>query len=109
MIVYYIDGEKFTTDDWNEMSLDDISSPNENTPAIENLETEYKFWCKKGFIRHRLTGPASINFDGEEYFYLNDKCYETILDWLKHHSNSDLYFDAIGLSETERVLWYLKN
>jgi hypothetical protein len=38
----------------------------------------------------------------------NSHCKE-INDWLKEHPNPDLYFDAIGLNEADRVLYFLKN
>jgi hypothetical protein len=106
--VYYIDGENFTTEH-KIIPWDYISSPNEETPAYENTLTGEKFWCKKGRIWHRLTGPAIIHSNGSEWFYLNDIFYENIHDWLKEHPNPDLYFDAIGLNETERILWFLQN
>jgi hypothetical protein len=37
----------------------EISSPNENTPAYEDLEYGYKSWYQNG-KRHRLTGPARM-------------------------------------------------
>jgi hypothetical protein len=58
--VYYIDSEKFTTDDWDGIPWDKISSPDEQTPAWENLITGEKIWCLKGNKFHRLTGPATI-------------------------------------------------
>jgi hypothetical protein len=94
MIIYYIDGKKYTTDDWNEMSFDDISSPNENTPAIEYLKTGNKIWCLKGYILHRLIGPARIFSDGREEFCLNGKYYHTIYTWLKEHPNQDNAFQV---------------
>jgi hypothetical protein len=108
--VYYIDGKKFTTDSCEEIPSDKISSPDENTPAFDNLETSSKFWCEKGWYWHRLTGPARIWPDRSEQFWLNDKPYEKIHDWLKDHPNPDLYFDTIGVfTETDKVLWFLQN
>jgi hypothetical protein len=107
--IYYIDDEKFTTDDKNEIPWEEISSPNEDTPAIQQLNSKYKLWCKKGFIGHRLTGVALIRTDGTEYFYLNDKRYENIKEWINNHPNPDLYFDALGMTETDKVLWFLQN
>jgi hypothetical protein len=110
MIIYYIDGEKFTSDNSDEISIRKISSPNENTPAWENTKTGEKLWCEKGFIWHRLTGPAEITSDGREEFWLDKKYYETVKEWINNHPNPDLYFNAIGiLTETDKVLWYLKN
>jgi hypothetical protein len=110
MIVYYVDGEKFTTENYDEISIRKISSPNENTPAWENLKTGEKLWMKKGFVRHRLTGPAEITSDGREEFWLYKKYYENVKDWINNHPNPDLYFNAIGiLTETDIVLWDLKN
>jgi hypothetical protein len=106
--VYYVDGEKFTTDNYDDIPWDDISSPNENTPAFEDLSTGEKIWCEKGYRWHRLTGPAY--FDNDRFcFWLNDKEYENIEEWIKDHPNPDLYFDVLGLNETERVLWFLQN
>jgi hypothetical protein len=107
--VYYIDGKKFTADNYFDIPHYDTSSPNENTPAIENLSNGSKVWCKKGYIYHRLTGPAVITNDGEENFYINDRCYFDIQTWLKVHPNPDLYFDTLGMNETDRVLWFLQN
>jgi hypothetical protein len=105
--IYYIDGEKFISD---EIPWDDISSPNEQTPALENLITGVKEWHIKKYIFHRLTGPAHMLSDGRKFFYLNGKRYENIKEWIKDHPNPDLYFDAIGvITETDKVLWFLKN
>jgi hypothetical protein len=109
MIVYYIDGEKYPTNDWNKIPWKDVSSLDENTPAWESITTKSKLWCRKGRILHRLTGPAYISRNGIEQFYLNGKYYETVHDWLKDHPNPDLYFDAIGMNETDKVLWFLQN
>jgi hypothetical protein len=110
MYVYYIDGEKFTTKYYAKIPFMHVTSLNENTPAVENLKTGYKVWSKKGFIWHRLTGPARIFPDGKEQFWLNDKSYENVKEWIKDHPNPDLYFDAIGVfTETDKVLWFLQN
>jgi hypothetical protein len=106
--IYYIDGEKFTTEDKFSNSLwKKISSPDDNTPAFET-SNGYKFYCHLDEQIYRLNGPAEITSDGREDFYLNGKRYETIKEWINDHPNPDLYFDAIGLNETERVLWFLK-
>jgi hypothetical protein len=107
--VYYVDGEKFTTDDADVIPWDKLSSPDENTPAYEDLSDGYKFWCLANQSCHRLTGPAVIFSDGNKWFCLNDKKYDNVKEWIKDHPNPDLYFDAIDLNETERVLWFLKN
>jgi hypothetical protein len=107
--VYYIDNEKYTTENYDEVPIYEISSPDENTPVFENLITGQKLWCLKGFIWHRLTGPALIECNGFEEFYLNDKKYYYVREWINNHPNPDLYFDAIGLNETDKILWYLKN
>jgi hypothetical protein len=107
--VYFIDGKKFTTNNYDDIPLYDISSPDENTPAYENLSNGFKVWCKKGFFRQRLTGPAIIWSHGREEFYLNDSYYENIHAWLKDHPNPDLYFDALGMTETDKILWFLQN
>jgi hypothetical protein len=39
MIIYYVDSEKFITDDYNKIPWKEVSSPDENTPAIQNLKT----------------------------------------------------------------------
>jgi hypothetical protein len=110
-LIYYIDGEKYTTDTTSHrFDSNHISSPDENTPAFENLLTGIKFWCEKDEVFHRLTGPARIFPDGSEYFYINGKFYENVNDWLKDHPNPDLYFDTIGIfTETDKVLWFLQN
>jgi hypothetical protein len=93
--IYYIDGEKYTTDDHDKVPIYKISSPDEQTPAFEDLETGYKYWCLQGWIFQRLTGPAriysEIHSDVEE-FWLNDKKYTNIHDWLKAHPNQDNAF-----------------
>jgi hypothetical protein len=83
--VYYIDGEKFIAENYGEISGLKISSPDENTPAFENLKTGFKFWCEINEQIHRLTGPAEI------------------------YPNPELYFDAINLPKTDKVLWFLQN
>jgi hypothetical protein len=108
--IYYVDGEKFTTDDYDEVPKYDVSSPDENTPAYESLEIGTKVWCKKGWRLYRLIGPAVVYINGDYNFWLDGKYYgKDINAWLKNHPNPDIYFDAIGLSETERVLWFLQN
>jgi hypothetical protein len=92
--IYYIDGEKFLTDIRKLIPWDVISSPNENTPAYEDINTGSKAWCEKGQILHRLTGPARIMVDGTCQFYLNGKYYENIHDWLKDHPNQDNTFQV---------------
>jgi hypothetical protein len=110
IFVYYIDGQKFAIHDYNNIPWKEISSPDENTPAYENLLTGYKEWVEKGYRYHRLTGPARIHPDGaSNSFWLNDKYYENVKDWFKDHPNPDLYFNAINLPETDRVLWFLQN
>jgi hypothetical protein len=108
-IIYYVDGKEYKTDYYSNVPWDDISSPDENTPAIENLKTRFKFWCLKRINYHRLTGPSRIWANGDKWFCLNGKKYETIKEWIKDHPNPDMYFDAIGLNETDKVLWYLQN
>ncbi len=109
-IFYYVNGKNFITNDLDEIPWGKISSPNENIPAFEDLETGEKLWCKKGIIYHRLTGPAFIRGDGSIEFYLNDKNYNNAREWINDHPNPDLYFDAIGLkTETDKILWFLQN
>jgi hypothetical protein len=109
IFVYYIDGQKFAIHDYNKIPWMEISSPDEQTPAYENLLTGYKEWVEKGHRYHRLTGPARIHPDETVVFWLNDKYYENVNEWITEHPNPDLYFDVLGMNETERVLWFLKN
>jgi hypothetical protein len=93
--IYYIDGEKFTTEDnWHKIPRNNISSPNENVPAIEELNSEYKIWYLKGQICHRLTGPALIRPKGNKEFWLNGVYYRNIYDWLMAHPNQDNAFQV---------------
>ncbi len=88
MFVFYVDGKKFTTDNYNKILWDDFSSPDENTPAFENILKGLKVWCLKGFIHHRLTGPSEILGDGTYWFWLDNKFYgKNCHDWLKEHPN----------------------
>jgi hypothetical protein len=49
--IYYIDGEKYIIDSIDIQIIQyDISSPNDETPAFENLLSGYKLWCLKGYI-----------------------------------------------------------
>ena len=107
--IYYFDGKKHITKNVNEIPIYEISSPDDKTPAYENLTTGEKVWCLKGDFWHRLTGPARIYPNGRETFWLNDKLYENIHAWLKDHPNPDLYFDALGMTETDKILWFLQN
>jgi hypothetical protein len=106
--IYYIDGKKFTTYDFWNIPWDVISFPNENTPAYEDTLTDEKSWFKERSF-HRLTGPAYISPEGNKYFYLNGVSYETIKEWISDHPNPDLYFDALGMNETDKILWFLQN
>jgi hypothetical protein len=90
--IYYVDGKKYKTKEGYKIPFDKISSPDENTPAYEDLESGEKIWTEKGRIWHRLTGPAIIWPDGSYDFYLNDKKYQNIHDWLKDHPNQDETF-----------------
>jgi hypothetical protein len=108
--IYYVNGKKFTTDFYYRVPWGEVSSYSENTPAYEDTLTGEKLWCLKGIIYHRLTGPAFIRGDGSIEFYLNDKRYENVKEWINNHPNPDLYFNAIGVfTETDKILWYLKN
>jgi hypothetical protein len=107
--IYFIDKKKFTTNKYGEIPWKDISSFNENKPAWESIRTGNKFWCKKGRILHRLTGPAQIWINRSEEFWLNGKYYETVKEWINDHPNPDLYFDTLGMSETDKFLWHLQN
>jgi hypothetical protein len=107
--VYYIDSEKFTTDYCDNIPWDKISSPSEETPAFENLETGQKIWCEIRDRWHRLTGPARILPNETCQFYLNGKRYETIKEWIEDHPEPDLYFHKMGMNETDKVLWFLQN
>jgi hypothetical protein len=84
MFIFYIDGRKLVSDNYEDILWGFISSPDENTPAFEDLTTNEKLWCEKGFIMHRLDGPARLWSDETMLFYINDKCYfSNIHDWLK--------------------------
>jgi hypothetical protein len=107
--IYYVDGEKFTTDS-EDIPWKEISFPDEQTPAFENLLIGLKVWCERGWILHRLMGPVRIWSDGTKEFWLNDKGYANVKEWIKDHPNPDLYFYNIGVfTETDKVLWYLQN
>jgi hypothetical protein len=90
--VYYVNGDQFTTDNYKEIPRDNISSPDEQTPAFENLETGLKLWFNKGYILNRLTGPAVINSNGTKEFWLNDEYYHNIQEWLILHPNQNNAF-----------------
>jgi hypothetical protein len=108
--IYYVDGKKYTTDNADDIYWRWISSPNEDTPAFENTQTGEKYWCNKWWIYHRLSGPVYIWSNGKEGFWLNDKHYDNIKEWIKDHPNPDFYFHKIGVfTETDKILWYLKN
>ncbi len=92
--IYYVDGKKFTKNKWRDVPKYEISSPDENTPAVQLLNSEYKLWCKRGWFWHRLTGPAVITDQGNEQFWLHDKPYENIHDWLMEHPNQDNTFQV---------------
>jgi hypothetical protein len=93
--IYYIDNEKFTTDNYFDIPRYHVSSPDENTPALQDLNSEHKVWCEKGRILHRLTGPARIYSDRSYSFWLNDKNYfNNIHDWLKDHPKQDNAFQV---------------
>jgi hypothetical protein len=101
MIIYYIDGNKYISK--TNIPILKISSPDEQTPAYENLELGFKFWCDKGDvyhrltggdIYHRLTGPAIIWNDGYQEFWLNRKKYKNIHDWLLNHPNQTNAFQV---------------
>jgi hypothetical protein len=110
MYVYYIDGERFKIKNYYKIPFSKVSSLNEQTPAIEGLADGFKSWCLKNRYLHRLTGPAIIGSDGFGKFWLNNKVYENVKDWIKDHPNPDLYFNAIGLfTETDKILWFLQN
>jgi hypothetical protein len=110
MYIYYIDGKKFTTDDFHDIPIDDISSPDNQIPGYEDLLRNIKIWLEKGEIKHRLIGPAIIVTNKKEIYYINDKKYENVKEWIKDHPNPDLYFNANGIfTEIGKVLWFLKN
>jgi hypothetical protein len=108
MFVYYIDGERFTTVNVKLINFNIVSSPNDDIPAFEDLSDGYKSWFLKEVVWHRLTGPARIYSDGIKEFYLYGRYYPTIRAWIKDHPNPDLYFNALGMSETDKILWYLQ-
>ncbi len=108
--VFYIDGMKVPDNKFSVTPWRLISSPNEDTPAFEDLSTGEKLWCLKGYRLHRLTGPARIWSDGQEQFYLNDKIYENVKEWILDHPEPELYFNAVGIfTETDKIIWHLKN
>ncbi len=108
--VYYIDGVKYLIENINKkIPWLRISSPDENTPALEDLSNGYKFFCEINEQIHRLTGPAEIYPDGNLLYGLNGRIFRNVNAWLKHHPNPELYFDVIGMNETDRVLWFLQN
>jgi hypothetical protein len=92
MYVYYIDGENYITENYDEIPRYKISSPDENTPAFENLKNGQKIWCEKWCIYHRLTGPARFYSDEIYQFWLNGKSYVNVNDWLKDHPNQSNAF-----------------
>jgi hypothetical protein len=92
--IYYIDGEKFTTVIPYIIPVFKISSPNENTPALENLSTGYKRWCEKGYILHRLNGPSIINPNKPYWFHIKNVRYKNIHDWLLNHPIQDNAFQV---------------
>jgi hypothetical protein len=92
MYNYYIDGKKFTTDNWYDIPWDDISSPDEKTPTLEDLSDGYRSWCEIGRKFHRLTGPARTWSNGQREFWLNGIYYENVKNWLKDHPNQDNAF-----------------
>ena len=92
MIIYFIDNEKFTTINGNTVPLNEISSPDEQTPACEDTLTGEKIWCEKGRIWHRLIGPTLIRPDKTNYFFLKGTYYKNVKDWLKAHPNQDETF-----------------
>jgi hypothetical protein len=92
--VYYIDGKKYKIDAYSKIPHDKISSPDENTPAFEDLSTGEKLWCNEKDFWHRLTGPAYIEPNGSYYFYLNGEYYSNIKEWLKDHPNQTNAFQV---------------
>jgi hypothetical protein len=92
--IYYNNNKKYKTKEGYKIPFDKISSPNEETPAYEDLESGEKLWSEKGRIWHRLTGPAIIRPDGSNEFYLNGKNYENVQDWLKEHPNQTNAFQV---------------
>jgi hypothetical protein len=92
MFIYYVDGEKFTSDNFHEIPWGEISSPDEQTPAYEDLLNGYRSWVKKGGDFHRLTGPARTWIEGDVQFWLNGIDYINVYDWLKEHPNKSEAF-----------------
>jgi hypothetical protein len=109
MRIYYIDGIKHIKDDYGKIPFEIVSSPDENTPAVEMLTTGLKLWCERGWIFHRLTGAARIFPDTKEEYWLDNIYYSTIREWIAVHPNPDLYFDTLGMNDTDKVLWFLQN
>jgi hypothetical protein len=73
--------------------ISQLHSPNEETPAFEHLSTGHKQWYFEGKL-HRESGPAKIWTDEEYSFWLNDKVYENVNDWLIDNPNKDKTFQV---------------
>ncbi len=127
---YWTKNGKFETENWDSILFEELHSPNNDTPALID-QFGNKFYCCNGVYhrekdlpaleyengkkewyyngnQHRLSGPWLDN-EEDTIYCLYGKSYYNINSWLKNHPDPDIYFDAIGMNETERVLWYLKN
>jgi hypothetical protein len=94
VLIYWIDNNRYSTNDYSSIPFDEISSPNEQTPAYENTLTGNKCWYNKGGIPHRLTGPAVIGSNKTYEFWLNGKLYHTVQDWLNAHPDQSVNFQT---------------
>jgi hypothetical protein len=94
-----INGVKTSYNYWSDVPRYEISSPNEFIPAAK-FSDGYKFWWKKGYVWHRLLGPATINSIGEKFYYLNGKRYNNIHDWLNAHPIKMWLFQKLML-----IIW----
>lgn len=81
------------TNDFKQIPFHKLLSLNDE-PAFENLFSGYKGWFFEGNL-HRESGPAQYWSDGNYDFYLNDKKYENMNDWLKDNPNKEIEFQAI--------------
>jgi hypothetical protein len=100
---FCIDGKEF------KFEKQGVNPSDDDTPVFENISYWEKVWSEN-CCWHRLTGPAYIRSDGREEFWLNDKKYHNIKEWINEHPNPDLYFNAIGVfTETDKILWFLQN
>jgi hypothetical protein len=72
----------------------------EDGPAIERKNGLVKAWCFNG-VFHRTDGPAIERLDGNNFWYLNGNCYNSI----------DEYFEALTPEQRQKFIWseYFEN